>query len=101
LLGREPVAQSEGVALFQVGDTRIFIHANYTPGEGDLSAEDHFAFDVEDVDSACASLQEQGLVLEVAPRSFYWGRSAYLRDPDGHLIELSAARGEGSGDQTD
>jgi catechol 2,3-dioxygenase-like lactoylglutathione lyase family enzyme len=20
--------------------------------------------------------------------NFYWGRSAYLRDPDGHLIEL-------------
>jgi catechol 2,3-dioxygenase-like lactoylglutathione lyase family enzyme len=62
---------------------------------------DCFAFAVEDVDPACASLQEQGLVLEVAPRSYTRGRSAYLRDPDGRLIELAAPQGEGTGDRTD
>lgn len=41
-----------------------------------------------DVDQACAALQAQGLTIEVPPRTFYWGRSAYLRDPEGRLIEL-------------
>ena len=26
-------------------------------------------------------------------QDYYWGRSAYLRDPDGHLIELIAVAG--------
>jgi predicted enzyme related to lactoylglutathione lyase len=46
------------------------------------------AFTVQDVDQACAQLVEQGLMLEIAPQDFYCGRSAYLRDPDGHQIEI-------------
>jgi catechol 2,3-dioxygenase-like lactoylglutathione lyase family enzyme len=43
---------------------------------------------VDDVDHACAELQARGFTIEVPPRMCYWGRSAYLRDPDGWLIEL-------------
>jgi len=25
----------------------------------------------------------------VGPKEFYWGRSAYVRDPDGRLVELT------------
>jgi catechol 2,3-dioxygenase-like lactoylglutathione lyase family enzyme len=32
-----------------------------------------------------------GLVLRVEPRDYPWGRSAYLRDPDGRLVELAQA----------
>ena len=34
------------------------------------------------------------LSLEVQPKDYYWGRSAYLRDPDAHLkpIRLTGFR---------
>ena len=89
LLGAEPVAQSEGMAIFMVGSTKIFIHRTYTPGKGELPPEDHIALAVEDIDAACQTLVEQGLVLEIPPKDYYWGRSAYLRDTDGHQIEIT------------
>ena len=89
LLNAEPVAQSEGMAIFLVGETKVFIHHSYTPSEGDLPPENHIAFAIGDVDAACNRLVEQGLALEIPPQDFYWGRSAYLRDPDGHQIELT------------
>lgn len=48
---------------------------------------------VEDIDTACDCLTAQGTQLLRAPRDFPdWGiRSAYLRDPDGNLIELYSA----------
>lgn len=91
LLGVGPVADSADMAIFRTGTTQIFIHRTYTPGAGDLPPENHVAFSVADVDAACRALADAGLVIERAPHDYYWGRSAYLRDPDGHLIELTAA----------
>jgi catechol 2,3-dioxygenase-like lactoylglutathione lyase family enzyme len=68
---------------------KIFIHRKYVPAEGELPAADHIAFAVEDVDATCETLIKQGLTLEVPPKDFYWGRSAYLRDPDGHMVEIT------------
>lgn len=90
LLGAEPAAQSDDMAIFMSGETKIFIHKSYLPSEGELPARDHIAFAVEDVDAACASLTQGGLTLEVPPKDYYWGRSAYLRDPDGHQVEITA-----------
>ena len=89
LLGAEPVAQSEGMAIFLLGETKIFIHQKYTPGEGDLPPENHIALAVPDVDAACRQLTALGLAIEVSPQDYDWGRSAYLRDPDGRLVELN------------
>jgi catechol 2,3-dioxygenase-like lactoylglutathione lyase family enzyme len=89
LLRAEPVVASEDMAIFMSGETKIFIHKTYQPSEGELPPENHTAFAVEDVDSACNELIQQGLTLEVPPKDYYWGRSAYLRDPDGHLIEIT------------
>lgn len=89
LLGREPVAESDGMAVFMVDETKLFIHQSYEPGPGELPAENHIALAVADVDAACEALAAGGVRLEVEPRDYYWGRSAYLRDPDGQLIELS------------
>jgi catechol 2,3-dioxygenase-like lactoylglutathione lyase family enzyme len=88
LLGMQPVAFSETMAIFIVNETKLFIHYRYEPGDGELAPETHHAFAVPDVDRACEQLVEQGLSLEVPPQDFYWGRSAYLRDPDGHQIEI-------------
>jgi len=92
LLGAEPVAESPDMAIFMTGETKIFIHKLYKQGPDDLKPENHIAFEVEDVDQTCASLQVQGVGLEIPPRDYYWGRSAYLRDPDSSLIEITRSQ---------
>jgi catechol 2,3-dioxygenase-like lactoylglutathione lyase family enzyme len=77
------------MAIFLIGETKIFVHQTYPAASGDLPPENHVAFAVPDVDATCRDLIAGGLTLEVAPQDYYWGRSAYLRDPDGHLIELT------------
>lgn len=89
LLTLEPVAESDDMAIFLVGETKLSIHRTYSPGEGELPPENHVAFAVPDVDATCRELTDVGLILEVAPKDYYWGRSAYLRDPDGHLFEIT------------
>jgi len=89
LLGAEPVARSEGMAIFMVEGIKIFIHRKYEPGPGDLPPENHIAFAVQDVDVVCQDLLQSGLTFETLPQDYYWGRSAYLRDPDGHLVEIT------------
>jgi catechol 2,3-dioxygenase-like lactoylglutathione lyase family enzyme len=88
LLGSEPVAESEEMAIFVTNGVKIFIHRSYEPGPDELPPENHTAFTVEDVDAAAVQARSLGLVLEVPPEDYYWGRSAYLRDPEGNLIEL-------------
>lgn len=90
LLEVDAIAKSDDMAIFMNRETKIFIHKKYPAAEGDLPPEDHTAFAVADVDAACDSLLKQGLALEVPPKDYYWGRSAYLRDPDGNLIEITA-----------
>ncbi|TAK13104.1 MAG: VOC family protein [Anaerolineae bacterium] len=88
LLGAAPVAESPDMAIFMAGGTKIFIHRTYEAGEGALPPENHLAFSVPDVDAACASLQAAGVAVQTPAQDYYWGRSAYLRAPDGQLIEL-------------
>jgi catechol 2,3-dioxygenase-like lactoylglutathione lyase family enzyme len=48
-------------------------------------------FKVDDVDAAYAELVEAGAHPTTPPTDRPWGqRTAYVRDPDGHLIELAA-----------
>jgi len=88
LLDSKPVAQSEGMAIFMTGETKIFIHRHYHAGDGDLPPENHIAFTVSDVNALCKQLAAQGVSIEVQPAEYYWGKSAYLRAPDGQLVEL-------------
>jgi len=46
---------------------------------------------VSDLEGACDVLRERSVDLLVEPRDYPWGRSAYLRDPDGRLLELTQA----------
>ncbi len=89
LLGTAPVARSDDMAIFMTGQTKIFIHRTYEATDGGLPPENHTAYAVADVDAETEALRTIGVAVEIEPRDYYWGRSAYLRDPDGNLIELT------------
>jgi catechol 2,3-dioxygenase-like lactoylglutathione lyase family enzyme len=49
-------------------------------------------FKVADVDAAFAELVARGAPPVTPPMDRFWGqRTAYVRDPDGHLVELAQA----------
>ena len=89
LVGSEPEAEWPGGAIFAAGAVKILVHERAGAPEDGPPNEDHFALGVDDLERACAELREQGVAFLVEPRDYPWGRSAYLRDPDGRLLELS------------
>ncbi|MFQ3320230.1 MAG: lactoylglutathione lyase [Natronomonas sp.] len=75
------VADDNGVEL-QLSDTE-----GQTPAEaGDLW--DHLAVKVDDVDAAFEEIDDHGVVKEPADQPAAGARTAFLKDPDGHVIEL-------------
>jgi catechol 2,3-dioxygenase-like lactoylglutathione lyase family enzyme len=88
VLGKEPDEQTNGTATFQSGTVQLFLHEMVQPGEGQLPPEKHVAIAVPDLEKACQKLTEAGIPIEKGPQEYYWGKSAYLRDPDGNQIEL-------------
>lgn len=91
LMDAAPVAEWPGGALFTIGDANVLVHERSAPMEDGPPNEDHFAISVDDLDGACAALKGSGLTFLVEPQDYPWGRSAYLRDPDGRLVELAQA----------
>ncbi len=91
LAGAPPVAEWPGGAVFEVGGAKILVHERSAAPEDGPPNEDHYALAVDDLGASCDALRARGLVLLVEPRDYPWGRSAYLRDPDGRLVELAQA----------
>ena len=89
LIGAPPVVEWPGGALFAVGSSKLLVHEQAATMDDGPPNEDHFAISVDALDEACAKLLARGSALLVEPRDYSWGRSAYLRDPDGRLVELS------------
>ena len=89
LIGAEPVADWPSGAIFALGDAKLLVHERAAASGDGPPNEDHFAIVVDDLDETCAALVSNGLDLLVEPRDYPWGRSAYLRDPDGRLVELA------------
>ena len=89
MLGATPVAEWPGGAIFAVGDAKILVHERTATMKGGPPNEDHFALSVVDLDGFCSALLLAGYAFVVEPREYAWGRSAYLRDPDGRLLELA------------
>jgi catechol 2,3-dioxygenase-like lactoylglutathione lyase family enzyme len=89
LLGAAPVAEWPGGALFAIGTSKLLVHERAAALSDGPPNEDHFAVAVEDLDGVCTALAQAGMTFLVEPRDFPWGRSAYLRDPDGRLVELA------------
>jgi lactoylglutathione lyase len=87
-------------AQLATGRTRIALYLRSamaeTLGVGELGrpAPDapgfEIGFKVDDVDAAYAELVDAGAEGVTRPTDRPWGqRTAYLRDPDGHLVELA------------
>jgi predicted enzyme related to lactoylglutathione lyase len=91
LVGTPPISEWPGGAIFSVGDGKLLVHEKAATMSDGPPNEDHFALSVEDLDRACGALAENGAHVLVDPRDYPWGRSAYLRDPDGRLVELTQA----------
>lgn len=89
LTGTEPVSEWPGGAVFDLGGATLLVHETYDPDPDWLPPEDHVAFAVDDLDAAAERLVDVGLELEREPADYDWGRSAYLRDPEGNLVELT------------
>jgi catechol 2,3-dioxygenase-like lactoylglutathione lyase family enzyme len=89
LLGTAPDAAWPGGAIYAAGGVKVLVHERAGASADGPPNEDHVAIGVSDVDGTCAALRDRGVELLVDPRDYPWGRSAYLRDPDGRLVELS------------
>ena len=89
LLGVAPLAEWPGGAIFAAGGAKVLVHQRGAALDDGPPNEDHFALAVDDLNAACADLLVRGLAFVLEPRDYPWGRSAYLRDPDGRLVELA------------
>ena len=83
-----PLAFGPDGVLFDVGGAKILIHARGADVTDGPPNEDHFALSVADLEGSCEALRAGGCELLLEPRDYSWGRSAYLRDQAGRLVEL-------------
>lgn len=90
LLGRPPDDSSESHASFDLGGTTLFIHVAGGEGPHGAPNADHVAIAL-DQDEAAERARAGGTDV-IGPQEFYWGRSAYLHDPDGRVVELQSER---------
>ena len=75
------VADPNGIEL-QLSETE-----GVTPGEeGDMW--DHVAVAVESVDETFEAVENHGVVQEPEDNEAAGARTAFVRDPDGHVVEL-------------
>ena len=105
VLGIRLAHRAEQYAQFDTGITRLGLYTRKAMAEtlglrltapSEQSPGFEIGFKVADVDAAYAKLVENGAEPQTAPTTRPWGqRTAYVRDPDGHLIELAQDLGEG------
>jgi catechol 2,3-dioxygenase-like lactoylglutathione lyase family enzyme len=79
------------IALFDRLEMSKAVGTSHLPADANTQDRVCLIFAVEDVDAACQQLKTQGIPLTVGPSDHPdWGiRSAYVRDPDGNLIEIN------------
>lgn len=79
-----------GIVFVDVGSTTIELvpSPDRAPRPQNVNGFDHLALHVEDVDAAFAALRSAGVAVEREPYDFQDLRIAFVRDPDGNLLEL-------------
>lgn len=75
------VADGNGFEL-QLSDT------DGTAGFEEGTAWDHFAVKVDDVDARFDEIDNHGVVQEPTDQPAAGARTAFIEDPDGHVVEL-------------
>lgn len=90
--------RAERFAQLDTGATRLGLFTREAMAEtlhqeleppGSRSPGFEIGFKVDDVDAAYAELRAAGAEPVTPPETRPWGqRTAYVRDPDGHLVEL-------------
>ena len=85
--------QETTLAIFRRKDMAAVVGTANLPAETVCQDRIALIVEVEDIDGIFATLCERGVEFVVKPEDYVdWGiRGAYLRDPDGNLIELSGA----------
>jgi lactoylglutathione lyase len=90
--------RSGAYAQLDTGTCRLALYDRAAMAEtlgmdsGDVPAFE-IGFKVDDVDAAFAEFVARGARPAVVPTDRPWGqRTAYVRDPDGHLVELAEDR---------
>jgi lactoylglutathione lyase len=87
-----PGEQVPNIALFRRQSMADALGIGQLPAQVAAQDRSMLILGVEDVDATVVRLQALGAQFVLGPKDFPdWGmRSAYLRDPDGNLIELTA-----------
>lgn len=93
LLNVAPVQREPGTkAVFDVNGFTLLVHERGDDAmPGYPPDEDHAAYATSDLAATCDDLVKRGFRFEAGPREYPWGTSAYLRDPDGRLVEIHQA----------
>ena len=91
VLGLTLAHRSGPYAQFDTGTCRLALYdrraMERTVGPGERF---EIGFKVDDVDAAYADAVAAGAAPAKAPTTQAWGqRTAYIRDPDGHLVEFA------------
>jgi catechol-2,3-dioxygenase len=86
LLAQPPNSRSDSHASFDLDGTTLFIHVRTGDAAHGAPDVDHVAIAL-DQDAAAGRARSLGAEV-VGPSDFYWGRSAYVSDPDGRVIEI-------------
>jgi len=99
VLGIELKHRAAAFAQLETGATRLALFTREAMSDtlgmklkapADDAPGFELGFKVDDVDEAFRELREGGAPEVIAPTDRPWGqRTAYVRDPDGHLIELA------------
>ncbi|MDQ7828042.1 MAG: VOC family protein [Armatimonadota bacterium] len=84
-------ASGQGAYHFSVDGVTLLVHpvGDGPPAPGWPADVDHIALEVDDLEAECERLRTAGYAV-LGPARFPWGRSAYLYDPDGRMVELHA-----------
>ena len=76
---------------YVAADNGVELQLSETAGEEDFdqgTAWDHVALSVDDVDEAFDRIAHHGVVKEPGDQPEAGARTAFIRDPDGHVVEL-------------
>jgi len=77
--------------VYVADDSGVEIQLSDTEGDDEFEAGtawDHLAVGVESVDETFAAIDHHGVVQEPGDQPAAGARTAFVKDPDGHVVEL-------------